>query len=171
MKVSYTPEQRKRALATYRKTRSYVKTIRQLGYPSYHTLIDWVKGVKRGRPAENAPHAPRHYPWRIKRRAVDMMLAGENKDDIARTLGIHCSQQIYKWVRIWRERGDEGLMSKRERGETPPRVTKRQLLESLPADPDELRELAVKLMLEKAVLEKELELSKPLGASSRENCQ
>ncbi len=43
MKVVYTSEQRRVAIATYRKVHSYSKTCRTLGYPSRHTLMVWVK--------------------------------------------------------------------------------------------------------------------------------
>lgn len=170
MKVSYTPEEKKTAIVTHKRVKSYSKTIAILGYPSYHTLIDWVKGISRGNP-DRLVSKPHHYSWTVKRTAIDMMLSGTDKDAIATRLGIHCPQQIYKWVRIWRAEGDSGLMSKNERGETRKRPTKKQLLESLPKDTDELRELTVTLMAEKSILEKELELLKGTRASSQENCR
>lgn len=42
MKVTYTEEQRQYAIKTFKKLKSYTKTIRLLGYPSLHTLYDWV---------------------------------------------------------------------------------------------------------------------------------
>lgn len=171
MRVTYTPEQRRIAVQTYRKTKSVAKTINILGYPSTHILYDWIKGVHRGRPPKERHHSPVHYPWTIKRRAVDMVLEGRSVQETANALGIYCEQQIYKWVRIWRQNGDRGLMSKAERGELKPHITKKQFMDSLPEDHEELKELAARLLVEKAVLEREIELSKKNGASSRDNCQ
>ena len=132
MKVTYTSEQKRVAIQTYRRVKSYAKTIQILGYPSYHVLIDWVKGVSHGRPNKVGHVSSHHYSWQTKRQAVDMMLAGVEKDDIATQLSIHCSQQIYKWVRIWRTQGDGGLMSKSEKGETARRPTKNNCLPRFP---------------------------------------
>ena len=171
MKVTYTSEQRRIAVQTYSKTRSAAKTISILGYPSTHVLYDWVKGTHHGRPSKERNHSPVHYSWVLKRKAVDMMLEGNSIQEIAYTLGIYCEQLIYKWVRIWRQYGDRGLMSKAERGELKPHITKKQFMDSLPEDYEELKELAARLLVEKAVLEKEVELSKKNGASSQDNCQ
>jgi len=171
MKVTYTKEQRQAAIQTYRKTKSYAKTMRILGYPSRHVLFDWVKGVKHGRPKKETPAASHFYSFEIKKQAVTMMLGGIEKNEIARQLDIYCPQQIYKWARIWRQEGDEGLMSKREKGLTKKRITRKQLLDSLPEDREELRQLTVQVMAEKAILEKEHELLKKSRASSRKNCQ
>lgn len=43
MKVVYTVEQKRKAVATYRRLKSCAATIRQLGYPSRHVLFDWVR--------------------------------------------------------------------------------------------------------------------------------
>lgn len=40
MKVVYAVEQKKKAVATYRKPESYAATTRQLGCPSRHALFD-----------------------------------------------------------------------------------------------------------------------------------
>lgn len=48
--------------------------------------------------------------------------------------------------------GEEGLMSKKEKVDRGIYKTKAQLVKSLPDDVSELKELAAKLMVEKAVL-------------------
>ena len=57
MRVSYTPEQKVRAIEVYNETRFYAKTIRILGYPSRHVLFYWVKspGTK---PKPKKPNKP-----------------------------------------------------------------------------------------------------------------
>lgn len=67
---------------------------------------------------------------------------------------------VYEWIRKWRTEGDVGLMSKRERIEAGAYKTRAQLEAALPDDVDELKRLAARLMTEKAVLERELELAK-----------
>ncbi len=42
MKVTYTLEQKQHAIKTYKRLKSYSKTLRVLGYPSRHVLFDWV---------------------------------------------------------------------------------------------------------------------------------
>ncbi|MDP9832241.1 transposase-like protein [Trueperella abortisuis] len=42
MKVVYTDEQRREAVAKFRRCHSYTKTCRELGYPSLHALQVWV---------------------------------------------------------------------------------------------------------------------------------
>lgn len=49
--------------------------------------------------------------------------------------------------------------------------TKAQLKQSLPDDIEELKDFAAKLLVEKAVLEEELKLSKKSRAASQKNCQ
>ncbi|KXG89731.1 hypothetical protein HMPREF3232_00777 [Fannyhessea vaginae] len=43
MKVIYTEDQKKHAIQTYKKYKSYSKTLRVLGYQSRHVLFDWVE--------------------------------------------------------------------------------------------------------------------------------
>lgn len=46
-------KQKRKAVTTYRKTKLYVASIRQLGYPSRRVLFDWVKEFRStGRPKE-----------------------------------------------------------------------------------------------------------------------
>lgn len=51
MKVIYAPEQKKKAVKTYKKLQSYTKTVRILGYPSLHVLHDWVNGLNHKNPS------------------------------------------------------------------------------------------------------------------------
>lgn len=55
MKVVYIVEQKRKAVATYRRLKSCVATIGQLGYPSRHVLFDWVReSGSVGRPKKRA---------------------------------------------------------------------------------------------------------------------
>lgn len=70
MKVIYTEDQKKHAIQTYKKYKSYSKTLRVLGYPSRHVLFDWVKNVRKsGRPPKKPKNLPRHYSFEIKHKA------------------------------------------------------------------------------------------------------
>ena len=171
MRVSYTPEQKIKAIEVYEETRSYAKTIRILGYPSRHVLFDWVRDPNpKPKPARPA-NPTKRYSWDLKKLAVIRVIGGHDIRSVADELGITNYANIYGWIRRWRTEGDAGLMSKRERIEAGTYKTKAQLEAALPDDPEELRRLAAKLMVENAVLEQELELAKNLRAASRKNCQ
>lgn len=62
MKVSYTEEQRRHATATFRRLKSYTKTIRVLGYPSLYTLYDWVEKRSCKNPNANQHKSSKFYP-------------------------------------------------------------------------------------------------------------
>ncbi|GAA1208092.1 hypothetical protein [Rhodoglobus aureus] len=160
MKISYTDEQRRLAVATFRRLGSYVKTIRVLGYPSRHTLQDWVRGSSRGRKLRAQPRPPRHYSWGFKAAAVRRVLAGDDVKQAGEDLRMTTHVVLYKWVRNWRAQGDRGLMSKREKSEADGFPTRASLERSLPNDINELKRLTAELLVEKAVLERELDLVK-----------
>lgn len=160
MRVSYSPEQKARAIEVYNDTGSYAKTMRVLGYPSRHVLFDWVRhpGPK---PKPRRPDGPaKRYSWELKKLAVEMVAGGQGVKDVADRLGVVNYATIYEWMRKWRTKGDVGLMSKREQVEAGAYKTRAQLEAALPNDVGELKRLAAKLMAEKAVLEQELELAK-----------
>lgn len=170
MKVIYTDEQRRIAVATYRRLGSYAKTLRKLGYPSRHVLHDWVRGARPGPKPATIPRSPRHYSWEFKSAAVERVLAGEDVRSVGAELHMATHVLLYKWVQIWREHGNRGLMSKREKAKADGFPTRASIERSLPDDPAELKRLAAELLVEKAVLEQELELVKKTKASSPHNC-
>lgn len=160
MKVSYTPEQKAKAIATYKKVGSYSKALRILGYPSRHVLFEWVKNPG-PKPKPRKPDGrPRRYGWELKKAAVEKVIAGQDIRGVATELGIVNHASIYEWIRKWRTEGDLGLMSKKEMIEAGVYRTRAQLEAALPDDVAELKRMAASLIAEKAVLEKELELAK-----------
>ena len=160
MRVSYTPEQKARAVKVYNETKSYAKTIRILGYPSRHVLFDWVKSPG-PKPKPRKPDKPaKRYSWELKSLAVKKVAGGQDIRSVADELGVVNYATIYEWIRKWRTEGDVGLMSKKEQVEAGAYKTRAQLEAALPDDVGELKRLAAKLMAEKAVLERELELAK-----------
>lgn len=62
-------------------------------------------------------------------------------------------------------------MSKREKAKADGFPTRASIERALPDDPGELKRLAAELMVQKAVLEKELDLVKKTRAPSPHNCQ
>lgn len=160
MRITYTIEQKRKAVQTYKKLGSFTKTIRKLGYPSNHVLCEWVRnGIEVRKPRK--PNAPsKRYDWRLKHEAVSRVLSGENIKDVAEALKVTNCATIYEWVRYFRERGTIALMSKKEQIEAGIYKTRAQLKKSLPDDPEELKDIAARLLAEKAVLEQELELAK-----------
>ena len=122
MRVSYTPEQKARAVEVYNETKSYAKTIRILGYPSRHVLFDWVKGPG-PKPKPRKPDKPaKRYSWELKSLAVKKVAGGQDIRSVADELGVVNYATIYEWIRKWRTEGDVGLMSKKEQVEAPETV-------------------------------------------------
>ena len=160
MRVAYTLEEKRKAVQTYKKLGSCTKAIRQLGYPSNHVLCEWVRnGIGARKPRK--PDAPsKRYGWRLKREAVVRVQMGENIKEVAEALGVANYSTIYEWIRHFRERGATALMGKKEQIEAGVYKTRAQLRKSLPDDPEELKDMAARLLAEKAVLEQELELAK-----------
>lgn len=160
MRVSYTPTQREAAIATYRRLGSYTQTIRAIGYPSLHVLHDWVKEG----PPSTHPRPPacpsRHYSWEFKAQVVERVLAGEMVKDVAADLDMPTHVQIYKWVQKWRVHGERGVMTKSEKAKADNFPTRASMERGLPDDIGELKQLAADLMVQWAVLERELELVK-----------
>lgn len=172
MKKRYSVEQKRFAVARYRKLGSYEQTIRELGYPSRHVLHDWVKeskrdGIRKKRPARKPT---RHYGFKFKEAAVIRVLDDQDARIVAAELRLNHVALLYKWIAHWNKDGQWELMTSREK-RTQGLATRAQLEKSLPDDPAELRELAASLLVDKAVLERELELVKKTRASSQDNCR
>lgn len=165
MKVTYTLEQKQIAIRTYKKCKSYSKTLQVLGYPSRHVLFDWVNKRNHRCKSVTSRSKYRHFSWQFKLEAVKKAIDGESVTEIAKNLNITNAATIYRWIREWQQRGDEGLMSKKEKLELGMDKTRAQLKESLPDDIDELKNLVAKLLTERAVLEQELELVKKTEGS------
>lgn len=115
MKVVYTDEQRRVAVAKFRKCHSYAKTCRELGYPSLHTLRDWVSESRPGKKRPKKRKAPRRYRGQIKLEAVERMERGQRVEDIAQDLKIDVPALIYRWRTSWKKEGQWGLMTRHER--------------------------------------------------------
>lgn len=97
-------------------------------------------------------------------------MSGGNVKDVAEENGMTGHAVLYEWVRIHRRKGQVGPMSRKEQIEAGVYKTKAQLKKKPPDDPEELKELAARLMAEKAMLEQELEMAKNARAASRRNC-
>ena len=160
MNVSYSREQRREALRVYRRTGSVTKTILLLGYPGRWTLHKWIREA--GKPVLKPRRAERltHYPFKTKLSAVEMFSKGARPRQIASRLGLRSPMSVYSWVERYRQEGEWGLMSRKERGQAAKLPTVKSLEASLPDDPQELKRLAAKLIVEKAVIDQELELIK-----------
>lgn len=160
MNRSYTKEQRRRALQVYKRTQSVTKTVRELGYPGRWTLYKWLREpAKPGRPRKQSRTLSR-YPFEVKLRAVELFHAGWRPADIAVECELRSKMSVYSWAQRHREEGEWGLMSKRERKEHTCMPTRAALEKSLADDPAELKKQMAQLLVDKAVLEKELELVK-----------
>ncbi|EFL93507.1 terminase gpP N-terminus-related DNA-binding protein [Mobiluncus curtisii] len=116
MNVSYSREQRREALKVYRRTGSVTKTILLLGYPGRWTLHKWIREA--GKPVSKPKRAQRltHYPFKTKLSAVEMFSKGARPGQIASQLGLRSPMSVYSWVERYRQEGEWGLMSRKERG-------------------------------------------------------
>lgn len=161
MNRRYTLEERKTAVAEYRRTKSITKTVRNLGFPGRWTLHQWIREpLKPGPKPKKMPQTLRNYPWTVKLEAVQLLREGLRPPEIAVRLDIKTHMNVYAWAQIFRKSGQWGLMSKKERRAQQEFPTRASLEASLPDDPAELRKLATKLMVEKALLNEELTLIK-----------
>ena len=163
MKVSCTGEQRRVAVATYRRLGSYAKTLRVLGYPSRRVLHDWVRGTKRAAKKKAVPRPPGPYSWEFKVAAVQRVLAGEKIREVGEDLRMTMHVLLCEWIQRWREGGDRALMSKNEKREADGFATRAQLEASLPENESDLCKLTAQLLVDKAVLERESELVRKGG--------
>jgi len=162
MKISYSVEDRRRAVAEYRRVKSVTRAVRNLGYPARRTLYDWIRyGIQQRKPKHtHLLEGHRRYSWQLKLEAVGLFERGYRPKEIQERLDLTTFAIVYDWARRFRESGEWGLMSKRERREHPKTPTKAALEASLPEDPEALRKLAAQLLVDKAVLEQELSLVK-----------
>ena len=78
MKVSYSVQERRRAVAEYKRVKSITKAVRNLGYPARRTLYDWVRyGTARRKPKHtHLLEGNRRYSWELKLQAVELFHAG-----------------------------------------------------------------------------------------------
>lgn len=155
--IRYTDAQRRKALEVFDRTQSVTKTVRELGYPGRWTLHRWIR--ERSEP----PAAPirrtslKRYPFATKLKAVELFVSGMSPDAVAAELSLNSKMSVYAWAQRFREEGKWGLMSATERKQSAGIVTHKAFEKSLPDDAAELKKLAARLSVEKAVLEKELE--------------
>lgn len=155
--IRYTDAQRLKALEVFDRTQSVTKTVRELGYPGRWTLHRWIR--ERSEP----PAAPirrtslKRYPFATKLKAVELFVSGMSPDAVAAELSLNSKMSVYAWAQRFREEGKWGLMSATERKQSAGIVTHKAFEKSLPDDATELKKLAARLSVEKAVLEKELE--------------
>lgn len=165
MNVSYSLEQRREALRVYRRTGSVTKTILLLGYPGRWTLHKWIREARKPVLKPRRAERPTHYPFKTKLSAVKMFNKGARPRQIASRLGLCSPMSVYSWVGRYRQEGEWVLMSRKERGQAAKLPTVKSLEASLPDDPQELKRLEAKLIVEKAVMDQELELIKKTSAS------
>lgn len=144
MKVSYSVEDRRRAVAEYKRVKSVTKAVRNLGYPARRTLYDWIRyGTARRKPKRtHLLEGNRRYSWQLKLEAVELFQAGYRPKEIKARLDLTTFAIVYAWARRFRESGEWGLMTKRERDQHREVPTRAALEASLPDDPDKLRKLA-----------------------------
>ena len=140
MNRSYTFEKRKRAVAEYRRTKSVVETICNLGYPGPWTLYKWLRQLlELGPKPRKLAKTLRSYPWKLKLEAVMLYRNGLRPQEIGDKLNLHTKMTVYSWAQAYRELDKWGLMSNQERRTERSFPTKKSLEASLPDGPAELK--------------------------------
>ena len=96
---SYTKEQKEAALRALEECGgSVTRAIRKLGYPSRHTLYQWIN-------QDDASHMRTtgrpwsHYDPTVKKEAVRLVSEGMAGKDVAAALGVSSGAVVYNWVR------------------------------------------------------------------------
>lgn len=131
MHSKYTNQQEEIALKEFERTGSVRATIQKLGYPSPATLYRWLEHQKAGiknwhgysgqledstdkRSSYNTVNHPRHPSAELKLDTLYRCFElGEDVEYVSREIGYsRCS--IYKWRRLYLEKGAIGLMSSKK---------------------------------------------------------
>ena len=156
----YTPEEKKAALKKFDQTQSATKTVRALGYPGRWTLHKWLRERNTTKPKPFRHEKLTHYPFSTKLAAAKMYEEGYSPQFVAEKFGLRSKMSVYSWAQTYRDKGEWALMTKRERAERAGFPTRASLEASFPDDVDELKRQLAKLTVEKALVDKELELVK-----------
>ncbi|MEX3505069.1 terminase gpP N-terminus-related DNA-binding protein, partial [Corynebacterium sp. LK2510] len=110
---------------------------------------------------------PTHYPFDVKMRAVNLLNDGWHPADTALGCGLASKMSVYSWAQRFRDKGQWALMSTKQRAEHARTPTTAAFETSLPDDPTQLKKQMAKLLVDKAVLKKELELIKKTPGTSQ----
>lgn len=52
------------------------------------------------------------YSFEVKKEVVERFFAGQTRMDLAQEFALSSQEMVKRWVRLWRQGGDEALMSK-----------------------------------------------------------
>ena len=97
--MSFTPEQRKRALEVLEECGGRVTlAIRKLGYPSRQTMHAWIRESDAAH-AGTAGRPFSHYDPETRAEAVRLVQGGTDGKDVARALGVLNAATAYNWAR------------------------------------------------------------------------
>lgn len=156
----YTPEEKKAALKKFDQAQSATKTVRALGYPGRWTLHKWLRERNTTKPKPFRHEKLTHYPFATKLASAKMYEEGYSPQFIAEKFDLRSKMSVYSWAQTYRDKGEWALMTKRERETRAGFPTRASLEASFPDDVDELKRQLAKLTVEKALVDKELELVK-----------
>lgn len=135
--------------------RSPLKAIRELGYPGRWTLHRWIRERDHGSVLPHRPSTLKRYSLEVKLEAVALFNAGESPQAVADRLGLTTKMNVYSWAQRFRENGEWGLMSNKERKQAAGFRTQASFEALLPDDVQELKKDDGSSNGGKAVLEKE----------------
>lgn len=112
---SLTPAQRDRAIAWFEQGRADRSVATSMGVSRWAVRHLYRRWRIHGRGALVAKPTKASYSFEFKTRAVRRCLAGEPKADLARELGLSTPKLLEKWVRTYRNEGEEGAASPTQR--------------------------------------------------------
>ena len=117
--MSFTEEEKKKALQLYDETGSIAKVIHKLGYPSRQNMYTWIKNrnIEKKRKKYDATDSPghrRHPSLEIKLEILHRCFEeGEDIKSISEEYG-YSRESIYSWRRKYLSGGTGALMNKKK---------------------------------------------------------
>lgn len=161
----YTPEEKKAALQKFDQTQSATKTVRALGYPGRWTLHKWLRERNTTKSKPFRHEKLTHYPFATKLAVAKMYEEGYRPQCVAEKFGLRSKVSVYSWAQTYCDKGEWASTCKRERETRAGFPTRASLEASFPVDVDELKRTLATLTVEKALVDKELELVKKMRVS------
>ena len=118
--MSYSKQQKDRALQLYHQSGSVTEVIRILGYPTRRQLYNWIYEEKQSpKPRKplpiigNSPNHPRNPPLEVKLNAIHRCFElGENIKYVSNDIG-YSRASIYQWRKRYLKEGTLGLMNRK----------------------------------------------------------
>lgn len=107
--------QRERAVDLFELGFSHRVVAPKLGVPRSRVRALYQRWQLQGRLCLVRKTTKLRYSFEFKKQVVERLLAGETHLDLCRELSLNCVELTKGWLRLYRDGGDEALMSKRKK--------------------------------------------------------